>query len=106
MKFSKSLIVGIIALSPTLALAAPPTTPQGSVNGTGWDHLNGPDSSGQPNASCEDTPTTPGQSQDAPGSAFNPDGHAGTQYAGEKPQNSRNTMSVSQYDVACANQPG
>jgi hypothetical protein len=38
----------------------------------------------------------------APGSAFNPDGTAGTKYAGQQPQNSRNTASVSQYDVACA----
>jgi hypothetical protein len=37
----------------------------------------------------------------APGSAFNPDGKAGTVYAGEQPQNSNNPKSVSQYDVAC-----
>ena len=56
---------------------------------------------GQPNASCEDTPNQPGHSISAPGSAFNPDGVAGTKYAGEQPQNSRNPNSVSQYDVAC-----
>jgi len=84
------------------------TTPmnQGSANGAGWDHSNGPThATGQPNQSCETTGTTPGNSASAPGSAFNPDGKAGTQYAGEQPQNSRNTASVSQYDVACANQP-
>jgi len=43
----------------------------------------------------------PGHSMTAPGSAFNPDGKAGTVYAGEQPQNSRNPHSVSQYDVAC-----
>lgn len=43
---------------------------------------------------------TPGHSASAPGSAFNPDGNAGTHYAGEQPQNSRNPKSVSQYDVA------
>jgi hypothetical protein len=37
----------------------------------------------------------------APGSAFNPDGTAGTKYAGTQPQNSKNPKSVSQYDVAC-----
>ena len=42
---------------------------------------------------------------DAPGSAFYPDGTAGAVYAGEQPQNSRNPVSVSQYDVACARQP-
>lgn len=57
---------------------------------------------GQPNASCEDTPNQPGHSISAPGSAFNPDGTAGTKYAGEQPQNSVNPKSVSQYDVACA----
>jgi len=56
---------------------------------------------GQPNQSCEEQPSSPGQSSSAPGSAFNPDGHAGTVYAGEQPQNSNNPNSVSQYDVAC-----
>jgi hypothetical protein len=60
---------------------------------------------GQPNQSCEESGTTPGHSASAPGSAFNPDGHAGTVYAGEQPQNSRNPKSVSQYDVACFQQP-
>jgi hypothetical protein len=59
--------------------------------------------SGQPNQSCEDQPNRPGHAQDAPGSAFNPDGTAGTKYAGEQPQNSKNSKSVSQYDVACRN---
>jgi hypothetical protein len=60
-----------------------------------------PSSTGQPNQSCEATPSTPGNAVSAPGSAFNPDGHAGTVYAGEQPQNSTNPKSVSQYDVAC-----
>jgi len=58
-------------------------------------------SAGQPNQSCEDQPSRPGQSASAPGSAFNPDGIAGTHYAGQQPQNSNNPNSVSQYDVAC-----
>ncbi len=60
-----------------------------------------PPGSGQPNQSCEDAGVTPGHAASAPGSAFNPDGHAGTVYAGEQPQNSNNPHSVSQYDVAC-----
>ena len=57
---------------------------------------------GQPNQSCEDPGSkTPGNSASAPGSAFSPDGKAGTVYAGEQPQNSVNPHSVSQYDVAC-----
>ena len=58
---------------------------------------------GQPNQSCQEQPNTPGQSASAPGSAFNPDGTAGTKYAGTQPQNSNNPNSVSQYDVACRN---
>lgn len=56
---------------------------------------------GQPNQSCEDAGVTPGHAASAPGSAFNPNGMAGTVYAGEQPQNSVNPKSVSQYDVAC-----
>lgn len=60
-----------------------------------------PGTMGQPNQSCQEQPRTPGMSASAPGSAFNPDGKAGTVYAGTQPQNSNNPMSVSQYDVAC-----
>jgi len=62
-----------------------------------------PNGSHQPSQSCgsDSAPDTPGQSSSAPGSAFNPDGHAGTVYAGQQTQNSNNSHSVSQYDVAC-----
>lgn len=63
-----------------------------------------PGGGGQPNQSCEDIPMQPGQSISAPGSAFNPSGVAGTVYAGEQDQNSKNPKSVSQYDVACFQQ--
>ena len=55
----------------------------------------------QPGVECDEFTQTPGHSATAPGSAFNEDGHAGTVYAGEQPQNSNNVHSVSQYDVAC-----
>ena len=66
----------------------------------------GPAKTGQPNQSCGSAtaPHTPGNAASAPGSAFNPDGTAGRVYAGQQTQNSRNTASVSQYDVACAHQ--
>jgi hypothetical protein len=66
----------------------------------------GPSETGQPNQSCGSAtaPETPGNAASAPGSAFNPSGHAGTVYAGQQPQNSRNSASVSQYDVACSHQ--
>ena len=56
---------------------------------------------GQPGVECDEFASRPGHSDTAPGSAFNEDGHAGTVYAGEQPQNSKNPHSVSQYDVAC-----
>ena len=61
-----------------------------------------PNGTGQPSQECEDT--RPGNAAGAAGSAFNPDGIAGTHYAGEQPQNSKNLHSVSQYDVACFQQ--
>jgi hypothetical protein len=66
-----------------------------------------PQTRGQPNKSCEDFAPSlrPGNANLAPGSAFNPDGKAGTVYAGEQPQNSQNPHSVSQYDVACFQSP-
>jgi hypothetical protein len=60
-----------------------------------------PPGTGQPNQSCQAQPSTPGNAANAPGSAFNPNGKAGTVYAGTQPQNSNNPKSVSQYDVAC-----
>jgi hypothetical protein len=102
------LAAGAMAVSPTaiLAKAGSPTTqatPQGPANGVGWDHLKSGNAFGQPGFECEDA--RPGNAQYAPGSAFNPDGVAGTHYAGEQPQNQRNTASVSQYDTACMHQP-
>jgi hypothetical protein len=94
---------GVAALGPGRPHPPGTNSSQGSTNGTGWDHLNGPSTTGQPGAECEDI--RPGRAADAPGSAFNPDGRAGTRYAGEQPQNSRNTASVSQYDSACLHQP-
>ena len=62
-----------------------------------------PAGTGQPSQTCGDPTamTRPGSWMTAPGSAFDPDGKAGTVYAGEQPQNSNNPKSVSQYDVAC-----
>ena len=63
---------------------------------------------GQPSQSCQAAANypadTPGNSYNAPGSAFNPNGVADSKYAGTQPQNSKNPHSVSQYDVACTHQ--
>jgi hypothetical protein len=61
---------------------------------------------GQPFLECEDPGAiSPGNASMAPGSPFNEDGIAGSRYAGEQPQNSKNKRSVSQYDVACFRGP-
>jgi len=60
-----------------------------------------PNGTGQPNQSCEEQTTRPGNAMTAPGSAFNPDGVSGTVYAGQQSVNSKNPTSASQYDVAC-----
>jgi hypothetical protein len=69
--------------------------------------MNGPTSTGQPDADCEELGTTPGHSSTAAGggSPFSgEDSTAGSHYAGSQPQNSRNSASVSIYDIACQNQ--
>ena len=71
------------------------------VGTTGIARADNPPGTGQPNQSCQAQPSSPGNASSAPGSAFNPDGVAGTHYAGTQPQNSKNPNSVSQYDVAC-----
>ncbi len=87
----RMIVIGIvIALGLVLLLGSANAVQAGNPSGTG-----------QPNQSCEEQTTRPGQASTAPGSAFNPDGVSGSHYAGEQPQNSNNPNSVSQYDVAC-----
>jgi hypothetical protein len=66
---------------------------------------NGPGQPGAPNTTCEQYPVTPGASAGASGSVFNPDGTAGTVYAGNpgtaSAANAESTAAVSQYDIAC-----
>jgi hypothetical protein len=83
------IMLGVLLASAGTALAANVHT----VTGT----------TGQPSqeiGTAETGSATPGHASSAPGSAFNPDGNAGTHYAGEQPQNSNNPKSVSQYDAA------
>ena len=62
-------------------------------------------STGQPGASCQAEPSSPGHAASAPGSAFNedPGGVAGAVYAGNgvSAGTDNSTAAVSQYDVAC-----
>ena len=110
------LMIGAVALAlaPGIASAAPGgngSTSNGSTTGVGYDHLNSGNALGQPSQSCQDInggntgSYYPGNTSNAPGSAFNEtDGIAGSVYAGNVTQSQRNTASVSQYDVACENQ--
>jgi len=128
-KISLLMAAAAIVVAPAIALAAPPSGGQGATysqaptapsaapttapatpnsptgNGGGYNHVNSPQhTTGQPMKSCETTGSPPGGSGSAPGSAFS-GGTADSKYAGTQPQNSRNSASMSQYDVACANQP-
>ena len=109
MKSRIFLLVAAATMALVPAAASAQTAPgKGQTNGQGYNHLNGPTTTGQPDQDCEDliatgTGSDPGNSADNGHSAFG--GSAGDVYAGSQPQNSRNTASVSQYDVACANQP-
>ena len=107
------LVLGATALSLAPSIASAQTPPgNGYVNGKGYWHQNSGNANGQPGASCEDlgAGSTPGNAASAPGGGSPFSGEestGGSHYAGSQPQNSRNTASVSQYDVACANQvPG
>jgi len=95
-----------IAAGMPRVMAAPVAHPAASPMRTSQPATRGPATTGQPNQTCGSAtaPNTPGNAAAAPGSAFNPTGHAGTVYAGQQPQNSGNSASVSQYDVACSHQ--
>lgn len=86
--------IALVAVLVTILVLVPLTAVFAASTGT----------QGQPSQSCEDIPMQPGHSIAAPGSAFNPTGVAGAVYAGNQAVNSKNPMSVSQYDVACFQQ--
>ena len=95
-----------LALSPASALAQ--SAPgQGQNNGNGYWHFNGPAEAPGPEVECgeEDALGSPGQASEASGSAFNEEGTGHEHYAGEQPQNTRNSASFSRYDVACSKVP-
>ena len=111
---ARILLFGAVAVALTPVPAQAQTAPgNGQFNGTGYNHMNSGNAVGQPGQTCQTLiemgmGATPGNAGSAPGSGspfdFS-DTKAGSHYAGSAPQNSRNTASVSQYDVACSNQP-
>lgn len=68
---------------------------------------NGPGQPGAPGTTCcsAGATSTPGGSASAPGSVYNPNGTAGTVYAGNpgtaSSANAQSANAVSQYDIAC-----
>jgi hypothetical protein len=94
MKTTISLLAAAVLASTPVALFAGPPAP-GSISPA--------HETGQPDVECgeDEALGSPGSAADAPGSAFNEDGTAHGVYAGEQDVNSKNTASVSQYDVAC-----
>ena len=112
----RALVAAILLTASAVALAAPGrgVATHQPITATPGTHpttqtaqtMRGPSRTGQPMASCGSAtaPNTPGNAASAPGSAFNEDGKAGSVYAGQQAQNSRNTASVSQYDAACLHQ--
>lgn len=108
------LMIGAAVMALAPAAASGQTAPgNGQFNGTNYWHSNSGNATGQPGQTCQilianGMGATPGNAGSAPGSGspfdFS-DTTSGSHYAGSSPQNSRNTASVSQYDVACSNQP-
>jgi hypothetical protein len=68
---------------------------------------NGPGQPGAPGTTCgsSNATSTPGNAANANGSPFNPNGQAGTVYAGNpgtaSSLHANSTHAVSQYDIAC-----
>ena len=87
------------ASSPSFTPPANPNTRSGNAFGH----------PGSPTASCQAIGAFPGNSSNSPGAPFNEPsanslgGNSGLHYAGNVPQSQKNTASVAQYDVACAN---
>jgi hypothetical protein len=95
-------MVGAAAMALTPAMVS--ATPGGTGSNTTADPTSLPSpTTGQPGADCEELIAS-GEGS-APGGSFNGQsafgGFAGTKYAGEQPQNSKISTSVSQYDTGC-----
>jgi len=93
---------GIVAASPTIALATGQPAP-GSIS----PHHETGQQVGEDGLECEDG-VAPSQSgrDPGPGSPFQEDSVSGSHYAGNQDTiNNKNTASVSQYDIACFKGP-
>jgi len=93
----------ILGIAIGLALAG-----LGGVTAAADTSPNGPGQPGAPNTTCQQFTVMPGNSAAAAGSVFNPNGVAGTVYAGNPGTaslaNANSMHAVSQYDIACFQQ--
>ena len=95
--FALALAAGAVSLFGTAVASADPSP-------------NGPGQPGAPGTTCgsPDATATPGNAANANGSPFNPNGQAGTVYAGNpgtaSAEHANSTHAVSQYDIACFQQ--
>jgi len=89
-----AILVAALALIPVTSVFADPSP-------------NGPGQPGAPGTTCgsPNATSSPGNAANANGAPFNPNGQAGTVYAGNPGTaslaHSNSTHSVSQYDIAC-----
>jgi len=92
--FALALAAGAVGLFGTAVASADPSP-------------NGPGQPGAPGTTCgsPNATATPGNAANANGSPFNPNGQAGTVYAGNpgtaSAANANSPHAVSQYDIAC-----
>ncbi len=90
------IAIGVMLAGLGGVTAAADTSPTGS-----------PGQPGAPGTTCQQFTVTPGNSMSASGSVFNPNGTAGTVYAGNPGTPSLangSPTAISQYDIACFQQ--
>jgi len=106
-KIKTLLGAGAVALGPALGIATPSYSAPPATGSISPHHDTGQqvgDFVAGGGLECEDgvaPGSTTRQHAQGPGSPFQEDSVSGSNYAGEKTQNQKNTTSVSQYDIAC-----
>ena len=97
----KTLVAASLAAVGTLTVAGGAALANPNPNGSGQ-----PATGQNPDISCSNFATTPGNSVNAGGAAFNPNGTSGGVYAGNGPgsAHSNSGNAVSEYDIACYQQ--
>jgi len=102
MKRNLALFAATLLAFPSAATLAVPAA--GSISPH---HETGQQVGGEDGLECDEGGAAPSQSgrEPGPGSPFQEDSISGAHYAGEQDTNTKNTASVSQYDLACFKGP-